>query len=350
MSSKVLQISDIPSLQPAEMLWSYYDSEEAEFRFNANSKSAASEWQSIAREALNKTIGFQDLPKSDDEVQFIESIPKDGYRREKILLKTSINISMPVYLLIPDDCQKSTPTVIAFHGHGYGVKDIVGLWENGEERDVPDGYHKDFAIELCKRGFVVVAPEISCFGERQTAKSSMNHPSTCAHTSMLAFHYGGSALGLRVYDCKKLIDYLETRKEIDSDKIGVMGISGGGMHAFFSTCLDLRIKVSVISGYYSAFKDSIFAMEHCLCNFVPGLSKFGEIYDLVGLIAPRPLLIESGSHDKIFPRKSVVRCVEKTEKVYKVFSDEFLVETDYFVGRHRINGEKAYDFLMEKLK
>ena len=44
------------------------------------------------------------------------------------------------------------------YGHGYGVKDIVGLWESGAERDTPDGYHKDFGIELCRRGFAVAAP------------------------------------------------------------------------------------------------------------------------------------------------------------------------------------------------
>ncbi len=53
------------------------------------------------------------------------------------------------------------PTVLAFHGHGYGVKDIVGIWEDGTDRDGVDGIYKDFALELCKQGFAVAAPEIS---------------------------------------------------------------------------------------------------------------------------------------------------------------------------------------------
>lgn len=63
--------------------------------------------------------------------------------------------------------------MLAFHGHGYGVKDIVGLWEDGSERFTPDGYHKDFALELCRRGFAVAAPEIACFGEKQTDFSTL---------------------------------------------------------------------------------------------------------------------------------------------------------------------------------
>ncbi len=93
---------------------------------------------------------------------------KGDYVREKILIRTSRHSRMPVYLLIPKRGNRPFPAVLAFHGHGYGVKDVVGLWETGEERDTPDGYHKDFAVALCRRGFAVVAPEISCFGERQT--------------------------------------------------------------------------------------------------------------------------------------------------------------------------------------
>jgi dienelactone hydrolase len=205
----------------------------------------------------------------------------------------------------------------------------------------------------------VAAPEISCFGERQTDFSYLNTtigqepPDTCTHTAMLAFHLGGSVVGMRVYDGKRLIDYLEARQkesqDVDANRLGAMGISGGGMHTFFSTCMDARIKACVISGYYSTFRDSILAMHHCACNFVPGLHRFGEMYDLVGLIAPRPLLIEAGDYDPIFPLAAVKRSVERTRDVYQMFDARDQVETDYFQGRHQISGERAYDFLMEKL-
>jgi dienelactone hydrolase len=235
------------------------------------------------------------------------------------------------------------------------VKDIVGLWEDGDERDTPDGYHKDFGVALCRHGFVVAAPEISCFGERQTDFSYLNTtigqgvPVTCTHSAMLAFHLGSSVVGLRVYDGKRLIDYLQTRNDVDINRLGAMGISGGGMHTFFSTCVDERIKACVISGYFSTFRDSILAMDHCACNFVPGLHCFGEMYDLVGLIAPRPVLIEAGSRDPIFPLQAVKQSVARTREVYRVFGAEHQVETDYFEGRHQISGRRAYTFLQEKL-
>lgn len=143
--------------------------------------------------------------------------------REKILIQTSPHTMMPVYVLKPTGARGRLPVVIAWHGHGYGVKDIVGLWEDGAERHVPDGYHRDFGIELCRAGFLVAAPEISCFGERQTQFPGPDPaltPDSCANTGVLAFHLGGSVVGLRVFDGLRLVDYLATRRDTDMKRLG----------------------------------------------------------------------------------------------------------------------------------
>ncbi len=355
MTTKILNPQEQVELQPVHALWQLYRPEDAPHRFQAKTQAEAERWQTETRRALNDTVGFQDWPVIDPDPQTIESVDKGDYVREKVLLRTSPHTLMPVYLLLPKGATHPLPSVVAFNGHGYGVKDIVGLWEDGDERDTPDGYHKDFAVALCRRGFAVAAPEISCFGERQTDFSylqgpiSGSAPSTCDHTAKLAFHLGGSALGLRIWDAKRLIDYLHTRTEFDVDRLGAMGISGGGMHTFFSTCLDERIRACVVSGYYCTFRDSILAMSHCTCNFVPGLGRFGEMHDLVGLIAPRPFLIESGSKDPIFPINSVRDSLARAREVYSVFGAPAQVEDDFFEGRHHISGRRAYDFLWEGL-
>jgi dienelactone hydrolase len=199
----------------------------------------------------------------------------------------------------------------------------------------------------------VAAPEISCFGERQTdfsyLEAGQGSPGTCTHTSVLAFHLGLSTAGLRVHDGLRLVDYLQTRRDLDTSRLGAMGISGGGMHTLFSTCMDPRIQACVISGYFCTFRDSILAMHHCPCNFVPGLHQFGEMHDLAGLIAPRPLLVEAGTRDPIFPIRAVKKSVQQARQHYQVWDASDQVETDYFEGRHQISGRRAYDFLWEKL-
>ena len=341
-------------MQPAHALWKLYRPERAPYRFQATTTGEARTWQRKTRAALDRCIGFQDTPKVRPAPRLLERVDKGDYVREKVLIRTAPHTVCPVYVLIPKGASGPLPTVLALHGHGYGVKDIVGLWEDGAERNTPDGYHKDFAVALVRRGFLVAAPEISCFGERKTDFSHLwaagsPVPDTCNHTAALACHLGGSALGLRVLDGKRVVDYLAGRKDADLARLGAMGISGGGLHTFFSTCLDLRIKACVISGYYSTFRDSILAMSHCPCNYVPNLHEFGEMYDLVGLIAPRPMLVESASRDNIFPIQAARKSVARARKVYRVFGADGNVETDYFEGRHEISGAKAYDFLRRAL-
>ncbi len=338
-------------LQAAHELWQLYKPEEAKFAFKARTKAEAEIWQFKTRQALTETLGFQEFSTA-LEVEPAKTDDKGGYIREKIILRTSDHSVMPVYLLIPKGNLKPRPTVLAFHGHGYGVKDVIGKWEDGTDRNSPDGIYNDFAVELCKQGFAVAAPEMSCFGERQTdfshLKSTQGKPSSCMHAAMLASHLGGSLAGLRVRDSRKLIDYLETRPEFDTSRLGSMGLSGGGMISMFTSCLDERVKACVVSGYFSTFKDSIHAMSHCACNYVHGLHQLGEMHDLTGLIAPRPLFIEAGTHDPIFPIEAVKKSVEKTNAIYSVFN-KTAIDKEYFEGRHRIEGKQAYLFLKEKL-
>ena len=355
MSSTVLKPAEMKELQPVSALWHLYRPETAPYRFQAGSVEEALAWQSRTRQLLRDSIGMLDLPPAPLAPETIEEVDKGDYIRAKVLLRTSACTIMPVYILKPKNAAGPLPVVVAFHGHGYGVKDIVGLWEDGEERDIPDGYHKDFGVALCRRGFLVAAPEISCFGERTNDYSHLNPllgqpaPYTCHHTATLAFHLGGSALGLRLHDSFKLVDYLATRPDADTARLGAMGISGGGMHTFYTTCLDERFKACVVSGYYCTLRESILAMNHCTCNFVPGLHRFGEIYDLAGLLAPRPMLVEAGLRDPIFPIAGVRDAVSRAREIYRLFGSQDQLEVDEFEGRHQISGRRAYDFLWEKL-
>ena len=328
MSTTRLEAATIPELQPNTELRAL-TAQSARFPFAAVTRDQALAWQADCRVALAATVGFVDAPVMgwDDRpapptAEFVEEVDRGDFTRRKALLATGPNSFMPVYLLKSKDASGPLPLVIAYHGHGYGVKDIVGLWEDGTERYTPDGVHKDFAIELCRRGFLVAAPEIAGFGERQNDYSDLDTelgqqiPDTCHNAATYAFMLGKSLVGMRVRDGMRLLDWLGASGEIDPAHVGAMGLSGGGMLTFFHTCLDERIRACVISGYFTNWRDSILAMYHCTCNFVPGLLTIGELTDVVGLIAPRPLLVEVGSRDPIYPIGPVREAVGRTRDVY----------------------------------
>jgi len=104
----------------------------------------------------------------------------------------------------------------------------------------------------------------------------------------------------------------------------------------------------VVSGYFNTFRASIMAVRHCLCNFVPGLVKAAEMVDIAGLVAPRPLLIETGTRDPIFPTTATQKAYAELQKVYAVWGANNL-ELDIFEGEHAWSGAKAYAWLAQWL-
>ena len=347
----------IPELQPLTELRALGRSA-PRLPFTARNAAEASRWQAACRATLTGAAGFLDDPPAPDPgPALIEEVDRGDFVRRKLLLRTAPHACMPFYLLVPKGAACPLPAVLAYHGHGYGVKDIVGLWEDGTERYEAEGYHNDFAVALCRRGFLVAAPEIACFGERQadyshlSASLSQPVPTTCHNAATYAMMLGKSVLGMRLRDALRLVDYLVAAGLVDPARIGAMGISGGGMHAFFHAALDPRVRAAVVSGYLTSFHESILAVNHCSCNFVPGLLNIADLPDLSGLILPRPLLVEAGTRDEIFPVAAARAAVARAREICAVLGGDpqHDVVLDEFEGRHRISGRLAYDFLWDRL-
>jgi hypothetical protein len=96
-----------------------------------------------------------------------------------------------------------------------------------------------------------------------------------------------------------------------------MGISGGGTCTLFSTALERRIRAAMVSGYLNTFRDSVFSLSHCIDNYIPGVLQWAEMYDIAGLIAPRPLFAESGERDDIFPIAASRASFARVKKIYE---------------------------------
>ena len=338
-------------LEPNAFFWPRYRPEDAPFAFRATSPAAARTWRTRTRRALATALGWQDAAHGPVRSRRIERVDRGDHLREKYLLRVTPTTDLPVYLLLPKGVTKP-PVMLAYHGHGYGAKDVVGLWEDNSERTTPDGYHNDFAVALCRRGFAVAAPEIACFGERRNDYTDLGEglaPTSCHHSATLAMHLGGTVLGLRVLESRRLVDWLLGQRHLDARRLGAMGISGGGMLTLFHAALDERIRAAVISGYLCDWRASILGVFHCTCNFVPGLGRFGDAADIAGLIAPRALLAESGDRDTIIPINDVRRAMARTRRIYASSGVAEGASLAAFHGRHRIDGVRAYPFLEQAL-
>ncbi|MFD2332553.1 dienelactone hydrolase family protein [Cohnella sp. GCM10020058] len=305
--------------------------------------------------AFERLLG--DFPEDGDDLrpQLVEKVACDGYTRELVEIGTVEGLRMRVYVLVPTGAGPQAaklPAVIALHGHGYGAREIVGLEPDGRERAGEAGLHKDFAVALARQGFVAIAPELAGFGDRRLEEDTAQGPgqSSCFRLAVHLLMTGRTVAGLRVRETKSAIDYAQSRGEVDPSRIGIMGISGGGLVAGFTAALDPRISCAVVSGYASLFEESILDRNHCLDNYIPGLLPEAEMPDLLGLIAPRGLFLESGDTDRVFPREPAVKALEQLKVLYAEAGAADAVQADFFEGGHEIHGEPAYAWLREQLQ
>jgi hypothetical protein len=242
--------------------------------------------------------------------------------------------------------------MICVPGHGRGVDDIVGIDEKGRDRTDKAGYQHDFAIQVVEAGIAAVAIEPMAFGCRRDTRTATRGlgNSACQPVAGAALLLGETMVGWRVYDVMRTVDWIETRKEIDAARVGVMGISGGGTVTSFAAALEPRLKVAMISGYLNTFKDSIVAMSHCIDNYVPGILNWCENYDVASLIAPRPLYVESGERDNIFPIAASKEAFSRVKQVYTALGAADLAQHETFDDVHIFHGGAGIPFLAKHLK
>ena len=128
-----------------------------------------------------------------------------------------------------------------------------------------------------------------------------------------------------------------------------MGISGGGLTTTFAAALDPRIRAAFVSGYLNTFLDSVYTISHCIDNYIPGILHWCEMYDVGGLIAPRPLFVESGDKDNIFPDHASRLSFERVKQVYEIFGKADLAEQEVFPGEHSFWGKRGLPFMAKHL-
>jgi dienelactone hydrolase len=284
--------------------------------------------------------------------KLLERVQCDGYIRERVELSATRELAFAAYVLIPNDAKGPMPSVLTLHGHGYGSREIVGLLKDGSPDLAEPGIHQHFAVQLVKRGMVVIAPDVIGFGERRLLADLARNPdapSSCFTLSTQLMMLGKTLTGLRVTEALKAFDYLSSRPEVDEDRIGLMGFSGGGLIGFVAAVLEARIHAAVLTGFTNTVKESIFTVPHCIDNYTPGLLVHAELPELIGLIAPRPLFLESGEQDPIFPVAGFRKAAAEIQAIYEAEGAADKLEIDVFPGRHEISGRLAYDWLKRTL-
>ena len=283
-------------------------------------KKWASEWNTkeewekragIIRQRLISGMKLDQMPKENNNFNTIihSTREMDGYIVENIAIESIPGFFITGNLYRPLTTGKKCPAILSPHGHG------------------PDGrMGKDAQIRnaaFARMGAVVFAYDMIGYNDSKQVTHKMP-----------------VALLLQTFNSKRVIDYLVSRPDVDAEKVGVTGESGGGTQTFMITALDSRIKVSVPVVMVSAY-----FFGGCTCESGMPVHKSDHHQtnnaEIAALCAPRPMLLVSDGGDwtKNTPRIEM----PYIQKVYALYGAESKIDNAHFPGeRHDYGKNKRF--------
>ncbi|WP_077624662.1 dienelactone hydrolase family protein [Sediminibacillus massiliensis] len=232
---------------------------------------------------------------------------RSDYILETLLLDLNGEERVPAYFAYPVGKQGPFPVIVFNHSHG-------GNYHLGKDELIQGNSYlqmPSYAEELTNLGYAVICIDAWGFGERSGRTESE------LFKEML---WNGQVLwGKMVFDTLRTINYITTRKEVDSNRIGTLGMSMGSVMAWWIAALDTRVKICIdICGMvdFQALVANRALDEHGIYFFVPNLMKHFTTSEINELIAPRRHLCLAGKEDKLVPIDGLHKIDQHLTSVY----------------------------------
>lgn len=291
-------------------------------------------WRSRCRERFDELLGPTPA-RVPLRFEVVSSEEAEHYRRDKVVFDSEEMMSVPAYLLVPHERHEPGPALVAIHGHGAGKSQVCGL--------VDDGISGDYAHQLARRGYVVLAPDLRCWGERADDMPSDHY--ACDTNLVHGVLAGVMPLAQNLWDLSRCVDALAQHPLVDASRIGAVGFSYGATLSLFLAASDERVAVAVVASYFSSWAAShAVPFNMCGSQVLPGVLERVEHVDLAALVFPRPLLIETATLDPLFPLAAARESVAQVRRLYDA-TDPSAMFHAIFEGEHQWSGEQVYPFL-----
>jgi len=260
------------------------------------------QWQRTARAKLTELLGLNAFQKYNPDFAAEPARDMGAYLRTRFSFKSEDNYRVPGYWLEPKALPAAgpVPVMVCLQGHTSGMHISIGEAKYPRDAGAIAG-GRDYAVQAAAKGMCALVVEQRCFGE---CGSAPNGDPDCYRAAMSAQLLGRTLLAGRVWDVMRALDIAQehfTRAFAGREEFYCMGDSGGGVATVYIAALEPRVAKAMPVCAVCGFDNSIAAIFHCACNFVPGIRRWFDMGDLAGLVAPRPLLVVAGEKDTIFP-------------------------------------------------
>jgi cephalosporin-C deacetylase-like acetyl esterase len=338
-----------------------------QFRSPPASPAAFDAWRNERVARLRDRIGT--VPQAPSlNAETVRSVSFEGFRAEKVVFDSGRWFSVSAWLLLPDEASPGRrPAVVVPHGHTaiscdegasrYVDQTTGKAWVCGldaEGRACSTGYHNDFGQALARAGFVVLCPDMMGFGERAGDPNWLRYrfKEPCdSHSLALDFLGDTTLAAVHLNDLQKAIDYLQSRPEVDPERIGMAGCSVGGVWTAWAAAMDGRVKAAAVSNCYPNTRRMILGKKLGLCgsNVVRGMAAMAETPDVLALVAPRPLFVQVGLHDPMGQATDDIESLQVAKSVYDLLGCGEKFETELFPGGHEIKVDSMLAWLRRRL-
>ncbi|MEW6239083.1 MAG: acetylxylan esterase [Candidatus Omnitrophota bacterium] len=292
--------------------------------------------ESRYREFL-EMMSLTDVPMKGERpplnTKIVGTIQKDGFKIVKLYYESLPQLYVPANLYIPDNLKTPAPGVLYVCGHSRTQK----------------VHYQPFPRRFAQLGFVCLIVETIQWGE------VLGHHWGCYSEGRFNWYSRGyTPGGVELWNGVRGLDLLCSLKEVDPERLGVTGISGGGAYSWYIAAGDPRIKVAAPVCGTSTVESHIHGRTidgHCDC-MTPINTYLRDFHDVGALIAPRPLMIASADRDGLNTIESVRQSYEYIKKIYDLYGAEDrlkLVETPGGHSYHEISRTKIFSFFIQHL-
>ena len=315
-------------------------------RFEAGAIDA---WRSRARQRLRDCLMQPEtggVPKAQVQHQLVY----DGLHVEHLSWQLPYGPPTEAVFLKPAGARGRLPAVMALHCHGgkkyFGWRKVAQISDQVHPRMVT--YHRDlyggvaWANELAKRGYAVLAHDAFAFASRRVRvgdvppvlrkdlkevdpeseeeiqaynKFAFDHEDEMAKSLFCA---GTTWPGVFTAEDQRALDYLCARDDVDPERVGCAGLSGGGLRTCYLAGLDDRIRCACCVGMMTTWRDYLLnkCYTHTWMIYIPGLPPDLDYPEILGLHVPRPTLVLNDNEDQIFTLPEMHRADRILAEVY----------------------------------
>jgi dienelactone hydrolase len=338
--------------------------------FRRKEWSKIDDWQKAAKGRTIERLAIPDIGGL-PEVKINKQYTYDGLHIEELSWQLPYGRTTSGIVLKPVDAVKPLPGILAFHDHGankyFGNRKITRT--NDKRHPIIEAHQKEYydnlawANEIAKRGYVVLVSDAFPFASRRVMMQDVpehlrqnlndNDPENsdnileynkwaAEHEHIMAkslFSAGTTWPGVFFAEDRKALDILCSRKDVDKQKIGCGGLSGGGMRTVFMGGLDPRIKCAVCVGFMTTWKDFVLnkSFTHTWMTYVPLLPNELDFPEILALRVPLPTLVLNDEDDDLYTPQGMKEADEIMRRVYNKADAGDMYKCSFYPGPHKFD-------------